>query len=602
VSCENPEGNKACAAENNAESKPAESEIGQTSESKDEDVMESNGVPSESKAGAVVGSPGAAVRCENTEGSKACAPENNAESNPAEIDDHEHNVVTAPNSNLDLASVITTTSAAASITSAVEPMAPIKNPTTPTAGSIKVRTVTPSKVQPSPPGVTYQTKTDSASTDPSPPVVTIHLTSNAPSTAPIVPNTTFLKPSSEEAIAKYGLIMNFVNRVQLQGVITPTCQTTCATKQGLQWEGALVMMTLGLQPKETKGVSLQDFSASLNTWMPPFYRFQCEMYFLACYQIFTCQGLKHHAGHQVLSPADVDLIIQNVLTQHNEEERALLVNIRQQLSASQSHLLPQPLKACFTEQENTLLMEYLPKKGKASETIREIRSYTPPFAYFPITRESIQRLSPKGWLNDTVIDFFLRLLCRQQRGEQGAIFLSEYNHAFSTQFWAKLNGHSELGEAIKYDFHGVKKWSRRRGVPGRNIFLFNKLAIPINTVHDHWSCAVVSFKTCSIHFYDSIYKDANPEVVDTIFEYLKDEYLDLHDTALPNPESWTLHYTPPPELPTQRNAHDCGVYCCSYVDYLFNQTPMPQNDEEAALRRQHIALTILSASEPTNHE
>jgi sentrin-specific protease 1 len=217
-------------------------------------------------------------------------------------------------------------------------------------------------------------------------------------------------------------------------------------------------------------------------------------------------------------------------------------------------------------------------------------------------RESMRRLCPEGWLNDNVIDFFLSLLCRQQRGEQGAIVLAEYNHAFSTQFWAKLNGHGGSGKATKYDYNAVKKWSTNRTVPGRNIFLFNKLAIPINIVDYHWSCVVVSFKTCSIHFYDSTHKDANPKVVETTFQYLKDEYMELHDTPLPSPESWTFYDTPPPELPTQKNSYDCGVYSCCYVDYSFNQTPMPQTAKETASRRQHIALAILNASELTHGE
>jgi sentrin-specific protease 1 len=362
----------------------------------------------------------------------------------------------------------------------------------------------------------------------------------------------------------------------------------------------LVMMALALHQRDTMGETLRHFSDSLNTWMPLLYRRDCGMYLSAFYQIFTCKALRSSTTHQPVDRLKVNLICQEIINLYHETEKTALIYMKEQVlalhgSGQEEQTYPTELhnhvNVSFTEQEKALLHRYLFGKEPLPAKIRELTPYFPPVKYYWVTPKDLKTLCPKGWLNDVVVDFYLKLICKQQRGDQGVITVDGYNHAFSSLFWTKLN------EAPN-NFRAVAKWGYQRSLPGRNIFALNKLAIPIHVDKVHWSCVVVSFKDLSISHYDSTNIESDTEVVEAIFAYLKDEYREIYDAPLPDQELWKLLMPPAEKLPRQRNCYDCGVYCCSYVEFAFNQTPMPDNQDALNHRRQHIALAILNAPEP----
>jgi Ulp1 family protease len=84
-------------------------------------------------------------------------------------------------------------------------------------------------------------------------------------------------------------------------------------------------------------------------------------------------------------------------------------------------------------------------------------------------------------------------------------------------------------------------------------------------------------------------------LVKSIFAYLQEEYKEIYDAPLPDQHLWNLSVSQQKDLPKQSNGYDCGVYCCSYVDFMFNKTPMPNSELSLAERRRHIAFTLLRA-------
>jgi sentrin-specific protease 1 len=414
-----------------------------------------------------------------------------------------------------------------------------------------------------------------------------------------------------ESIEMYGLLMNFVNRVQIKGVITPAFETmalrgTQPIRPSLQQEAGLLMMALGLHQKQTMGASLHHFSGSLNTWMPTLYYLHCGLYFSAFYQIFTCEKMMVMSDkvHSIRPRDEVDAICQQVINLYQDTEKDDLLRMKQNVLVfhiSQQHVQPFPTALKNpTKEEEVLLQGYLHEEGNVDQPLRALKTYFPPVQTDSITRKDFQTLRPTAWLNDVIINCYLKMLCRQQRDDQGAITVDSYNHAHSTLFWKKLQ---EEG------YRAVAKWGGTRCLPGRNIFSLNKLAIPINVGTMHWTCAMVCFNDRSIHHYDSTAREGrqkdiekHKKLVKSIFAYLQEEYKENYDAPLPDQHLWKLSVSQHKDLPEQSNGYDCGVYCCSYVDFMFNKTPMPSSELSLAERRRHIAFTLLRAPEPTGDE
>ena len=159
----------------------------------------------------------------------------------------------------------------------------------------------------------------------------------------------------------------------------------------------------------------------------------------------------------------------------------------------------------------------------------------------------IKTLTPGAWLNDTVINDFLKLLSHCNSGSKV--------YAFSNFFFPKL---FEDGD---FDYDKVRRWGKR--VPSGNIFDLHKLYVPFNKNAVHWALIAVDFKEETITAYDSLSYPCTP-FLDGMLQYLEQEYRKLEGETLP--KSWSCQDTKDdPELPRQENYSDCGVFVCMYA-------------------------------------
>jgi hypothetical protein len=400
----------------------------------------------------------------------------------------------------------------------------------------------------------------------------------------------FVKPEPQwhqMAMEAYGMVMNFVNSVQIKGFITPAFldmarNGTQPAYPALKEIGALVMMALGVHDVNTMGTSLNHFGASLTSWIPPLYLLQCGLYLAACYQIFTSKMLYRRPPQKSATRMEVDAVCQEIFERHHPDERVKLEAMKQRITSNHELKLQGKLNVSlqvgsFTPDEETLIQANLSSSGPATEVLRQLGKNT-------IRRESLQMLCPKRWLNDEVINLYTCTLSGPT--PEG------YKHCHSSHFMAKLLQDLSAKEPGIYDYNLVKKWSKT--IPGGSIFGLSVLAIPINFVKAHWACVIVSFKEKRIQFYDSRGSESDgTKYVQPVFQYLQDEHKAIKETALPSLEEWRLIERTPSDLPKQTNGFDCGIYCCSYIDFVFNNRPMPSTPAELAHRRLHIALRIL---------
>ncbi|XP_054022819.1 sentrin-specific protease 2 [Dryobates pubescens] len=101
-----------------------------------------------------------------------------------------------------------------------------------------------------------------------------------------------------------------------------------------------------------------------------------------------------------------------------------------------------------------------------------------------VTREDIGTLREHRWLNDEVINFYMRLIAERNKKEGFAAV-----HAFSTFFYPKL---------ISGGYTAVRRWTR-----GVDLFQQDLIFVPIH-LRVHWALVVIDVRRKTIKYYDSM--------------------------------------------------------------------------------------------------
>ncbi|XP_046982177.1 microtubule-associated protein futsch-like [Schistocerca americana] len=176
-----------------------------------------------------------------------------------------------------------------------------------------------------------------------------------------------------------------------------------------------------------------------------------------------------------------------------------------------------------------------------------------------ITRGDLATLSGTNWLNDKIVNFYLKLLT--ERGRQNR---EPEVYAYDTFFFPKL---------IKCGYESVKKWTRVV-----DVFKHDILIIPVH-LGTHWCMAAVDFRKQTLVYYDSMGGE-NESCLKTIWSYLNEECAQRSVEPL-SEEIWQIRCAK--DIPKQSNNSDCGVFMCKYAECItrdakleFSQNDMPE--------------------------
>lgn len=187
-----------------------------------------------------------------------------------------------------------------------------------------------------------------------------------------------------------------------------------------------------------------------------------------------------------------------------------------------------------------------------------------------VTRSSMQTLKPKEWLNDEVINYYIKI-CLAERdknicsstGRKGSYFLNSF---FMQNLFDEKN--SDVEKRGKYNYDQVFRWS------GQNLFQMKYVFAPINLDNTHWTLAVIFMDEKRIQYYDSKWdeKKRGSVFLDGLLEYLKAEHLKIDTLHIMDTTGWTLvSRTDADNTPWQENGEFLlqmqGVY-----DLVLNST------------------------------
>eukprot|EP00850_Spirogloea_muscicola_P002154 SM000008S22243 [mRNA] locus=s8:607891:613126:+ [translate_table: standard] len=206
--------------------------------------------------------------------------------------------------------------------------------------------------------------------------------------------------------------------------------------------------------------------------------------------------------------------------------------------------------------------------------------------------EDLQRLGPCEFLNDTVIDFYIKYL---QQPERMKLELRKRLHFFNSFFFKKLT----KTVAVERQSPGkanISKWTK-----GVDLFSKDYLFVPIHA-ELHWSLAIICFpgadgtvsssRPCLLHL-DSLNAGHNATYIfRTLRSYLQSEWARQQDPKSRSPSKSPCEQLPsrtfnPKTLPGRRvtvpqqpNAYDCGCFLLHYVELFLQSAPQQFRPED----------------------
>jgi len=214
---------------------------------------------------------------------------------------------------------------------------------------------------------------------------------------------------------------------------------------------------------------------------------------------------------------------------------------------------------------------------------------------FQLTYNTMKCLALSNPINDEIIDFYMCLL--QDRDK----ILTELSncsrkssHYFSCFFISCLLRSGE------YNYNNVRRWTEGRLTEGINIFLKDKIFIPVcnnENSYPSWAMIVVFMQLKEIHYYDSMSK---PNVIERylqhILHWLQDESIEKHNNEYNiDINEWQLFALE--AIYPQQTMHpfDCGIFSILCADFVSDNIPLNDSYSQAEIPqyRQKICASIL---------
>ncbi|XP_039161677.1 probable ubiquitin-like-specific protease 2B isoform X5 [Eucalyptus grandis] len=202
-----------------------------------------------------------------------------------------------------------------------------------------------------------------------------------------------------------------------------------------------------------------------------------------------------------------------------------------------------------------------------------------------ISKRDVDLLQPETFINDTIIDFYIKYLKNQIQPDEKHRY-----HFFNSFFFRKLADLDKDPSSAsdgRAAFLRVRKWTRKL-----NLFDKDYIFIPVN-FNLHWSLIVIchpgeaaSFRDedsrqspkvpCILHM-DSI-KGSHDGLKNLVQSYLWEEWKERgNKTSEDISSKFTNLRFVALELPQQENSFDCGLFLLHYLECFLEEAPRTFN-------------------------
>eukprot|EP00871_Galdieria_phlegrea_P000190 jgi/Galph1/1171/GphlegSOOS_G5916.1 len=214
------------------------------------------------------------------------------------------------------------------------------------------------------------------------------------------------------------------------------------------------------------------------------------------------------------------------------------------------------------------------------------------FDRFIIPVKELKSLFSNDWITDTVIDSYLALLVSQSdhtlsEANVGDILFRPHMYAFSSFFYTRL-----LSGDDKYDFSGVRQWTKNFDVLERDLLLF-----PIMWSRVHWFLMGLDLRTKRVLYIDPLSHTVPIEDFGkNLLFWLRDEVQDKHgksQSSSVNISEWKCINCL--DIPIQIDANSCGIYLLLFAHYLEQGKIVDFVQEDIFFARKRMLLSLISS-------
>jgi sentrin-specific protease 1 len=192
-----------------------------------------------------------------------------------------------------------------------------------------------------------------------------------------------------------------------------------------------------------------------------------------------------------------------------------------------------------------------------------------------LRRYDMRTLRPRKWLNDEVMNMFIKLL--------EALRDAQHIYLASTAFYARLKPGGPSGN---YTFANVQRWTKNH-----NIQTLKMVLVPIHIFWygqgaQHWVVAAVDLEQLVFEYYDSLRGGDGEDIFLTLKRWLVDV------GAVSKANISRLQYKEG-HGPQQRNGFDCGIFVAYYAFCRVARRPIDFDQGLTHYLRRLMVLQLL---------
>uniref|UniRef100_A0A8B9J017 SUMO specific peptidase 7 n=1 Tax=Amazona collaria TaxID=241587 RepID=A0A8B9J017_9PSIT len=234
------------------------------------------------------------------------------------------------------------------------------------------------------------------------------------------------------------------------------------------------------------------------------------------------------------------------------------------------------------------------KEVRETGAVKNLIIYPPPPAKggLGVTREDLECLEYGEFLNDVIIDFYLKYLLLEKVPKH----LADRTHIFSSFFYKCLTRTEKNSEVAQRRHRRVKTWTRHI-----NIFSKDYIFVPVNE-ESHWYIAVICFPRLEAAVYEEcphqsllchqpqqspLWSESENTRTGSMLCLSFDKKVCLEWEAkrkMHREFSKSTMIDLYPRVPKQDNSSDCGIYLLQYVESFF-ENPIVNFEEPLHLEK-----------------
>ncbi|KAJ8964814.1 hypothetical protein NQ314_004621, partial [Rhamnusium bicolor] len=168
------------------------------------------------------------------------------------------------------------------------------------------------------------------------------------------------------------------------------------------------------------------------------------------------------------------------------------------------------------------------------------------------------------------------------RGDPSEVLTRKFNLNISRRDLQTLAGLNWLND--EDGPQSLRRWTKRV-----DLFQHDIICVPIH-LGMHWCMAIIDFRDKSIRYYDSM-GSSNNNCLEALRLYLEAEHVDKKKTKYKTNDFILENIK---EIPQQMNGSDCGMFACTFAEFLTRDAKITFSQEHMPYLRKKMVVEILT--------